>query len=64
MFPRTVLGIRAMKDLQMSADPAKDHVWVNEVRDPFISKVKPQSLVSRDSGNGRLPGLRVEGTEM
>ena len=37
-----------MKDLLMSADPAKDHVWVNGVRDPFISKVKPQSLVSTE----------------
>jgi hypothetical protein len=64
LFPQIILGIRAMKDLQMSVDPAKDCVWVNGVREPFISKVKPQSQVSEDLGNGRLPGLRVEGRQM
>ena len=64
VFPRIILGIRAMKDLGMSVDPAKDCVWVNGVREPFISKVNSQSLVSANSGKGQLPGLRVESRQM
>ena len=64
LFPQIILGIRAMKDFEMSVDPSKDCVWVNGVQEPFISKVNPQSLVSQNSGNGRLPGLRVEGRQM
>ena len=64
IFPRIILGIRAMKDMEMSIDPAKDCVWVKGVREPFLSKVNSQSLVSKGSGKGQLPGLRVEGRQM
>lgn len=64
LFPQIILGIRAMKDMHMSVDPASDCVWVNGNCEPFISKVNPQSRVSTDSGNGQLPGLRVEGRQM
>lgn len=64
IFPRIILGIRAMKDLEMLIDPARDCVWVKGVREPFLSKIRSQSLVSKSSGKGRLPGLRVEGRQV
>ena len=64
IFPRIILGIRAMKDLEMVIDPARDCVWVKGVREPFLSKIHSQTLVSKCPGKGRLPGLRVEGRQV
>ena len=61
LSPRVIIGIRAMKDMGVTVDPAKECAWVNGVRVPFLARVQPQSLHGSDSGNAVEPGLRVEG---
>ena len=63
LYPKIIIGIRAMKDMGMAIDPAKECVWVNGKRVQFTARVQPQSLLESDSGNAQTPGLRVEGRQ-
>lgn len=59
LFPKIIIGIRALKDLGMSMDLAQQCVWIQGVRVPFLSSIQSQSVCNRNSGNGKEPGLRV-----
>ena len=63
LYPKIIIGIKAMKDMGISIDPAKECVWVNGRKVPFSARVQPQSLLGSKSGNARAPGLRVEGRQ-
>jgi len=63
LYPKIIIGIRAMKDMGISIDPARECVWVNGRKVPFLARVQPQSLLGSKSGNARTPGLRVEGRQ-
>ena len=43
LFPKVIIGIRAMKDLKMDIDPARNCAWVRNVKIPFLSHVQTQS---------------------
>ena len=51
LFPKIIIGIRAMKDMNIAVDPAKECVWVNGTRVPFLARVQTQSLCESGSGN-------------
>jgi hypothetical protein len=51
LFPKVIIGIRAMKTMSISIDPENDCIFVNKERIPFMSKVDPQSEESF-MGNG------------
>lgn len=59
LFPRIIIGIRALKDLGMSMDFANQCVWIQGTRVPFVSSIQSQSVSNTNSGNGKKPGLRV-----
>ena len=50
LFPRVIIGMRAMKSLKMTIDPPRDRVVVNGLGIPFLSKTKNESI---DQGNVR-----------
>jgi hypothetical protein len=60
LFPRIIMGIRAMKDFSVSVDPANDCVWVGGKSVPFLSNIQSQSLYGQVSGNGKVPGWGVD----
>lgn len=62
LFPKVIVGIRAMRDMGMTIDPANECVWVSGRKVNFTGRVQPQSLQS-ESGNASQPGLRVEGRQ-
>ena len=47
LFPKVIIGIRAMKDLRMEVDPARNCAWVRNVKIPFLSHVQTQSICGR-----------------
>lgn len=53
LFPKVIVGIRAMKDMCIAVDPAKECIWADGVRVPLLARVQPQSLQGseRSSGN-------------
>ena len=57
LFPKIIMGIRAMKDFNIAVDPGKDCIWVKNENVPFLSHIESQSLCGRMSGNGKVPGL-------
>jgi hypothetical protein len=57
LFPKIIVGIRAMKDLNITVDPGKDCIWVEDKNVPFLSHVETQSHYRRMSENGKVPGL-------
>ena len=55
LFPKVIIGIRAMKTMGIVIDPASDCAVVQRtLRVPFISHIDPQSGATR-LGNGRGP---------
>lgn len=57
VFPRVIVGIKAMKTMGIMIDPASDSVLVDgRVRIPFISHVEPQNSVMQ-SETGKEEGL-------
>lgn len=44
LFPRIIMGIRAMKDMAIAVDPARNCVWVKDLKVPLLSKVYTQSI--------------------
>ena len=59
LFPKVILGIRAMKDMKMSIDPSNNQVLVSGMRIPFLSKDLAETVVNQ--GNERQSVLRVGG---
>jgi len=57
LFPKIILGIRAMKDYNITIDPGKNCMWIGNRNVPFISHIETQSLGKQQAGNGRVPGL-------
>ena len=51
LFPRVIIGMRAMKSLRMTIDPPRDRVVVNGHGIPFLSKTYNESI--DESGNVR-----------
>lgn len=47
LFPKVIIGIRAMKDLKMDVDPARNCAWVRNVKIPFLAHVQTQSICGR-----------------
>ena len=47
LFPKVIVGIRAMKDLKMTIDPSKNQVVVSGTRVPFLSRVYAQTEYSQ-----------------
>lgn len=43
LFPRVILGIRALKDLNVKIDPPNDCVEVEGQKIKFLSRTQPQS---------------------
>ena len=50
MFPKVILGMRAMKSLQLMIDPSSDRVVVNGITIPFLSKTHDENM---ESGNAK-----------
>ena len=50
LFPKVIIGMRAMKSLKMTIDPPHDRVVVNGLGISFLSKTKIESI---DQGNVR-----------
>ena len=48
MFPKTILGMRAMKSLKMTIDPPNNRVIVKGKGIPFLSKTYAETI---DQGN-------------
>ena len=44
LFPRVIVGIRGMKDMRVSVDPANNCVWMNNVKIPLMSRIQNQSV--------------------
>lgn len=63
LFPRVILGIRAMRDMDIAVDPARQCVWVHGDKVPLLARVQSQSLYESCSGNAFEPGLRVGGRQ-
>ena len=57
LFPKVILGIRAMKDFSIMVDPGKGCIRVGNTSVPFLSSIQSQSVIDQSSGNGEKPGL-------
>lgn len=44
LFPNVIVGIRGMKDMRVSVDPANNCVWMNNVKIPLVSRIQKQSM--------------------
>jgi len=44
LFPHVIVGIRGMKDMRVSVDPANNCVWMNDVKIPLVSQIQKQSM--------------------
>lgn len=60
LFPKIIMGIRAMKDFNMTVDPGKGCTWIGTKSVPFLSTIQSQSVSGKSQGNDNVPGLRVE----
>ena len=62
LFPKVILGIRSMKELEMTIDPPHSQVVVKGKRISFLSKVYAETVVGQ--GNEDQSVLRVGGRQM
>ena len=62
LFPKVILGIRSMKELDMTIDPPRSQVVVKGKRIPFLSKVHAETVV--DQGNEDRSVLGVGGRQI
>ena len=57
LFPKLIVGIRAMRDFNITIDPGKNCMWIGNKSIPFLSQIETQSLGKQQAGNEVVPGL-------